>query len=186
MEDSKICDSVPQNFNAKSVVVDPTADVNFSGFSDSVVRHFVPKNLSGGSFQASVTFCSPNCEVIQISNNLPDTDTPCDPCTKTFSHLQKAAKRKKKSTTAPAKTTAPLSSCSSEKLVTTVKASPRLECKQLEGRIKELESRIKDHGVAISESLENDILKIMSSQNLDATPPPHEILLGATNRAFAK
>ena len=51
----------------------------------------------------------------------------------------------------------------------TVKAS-RLECKQLEGRIKELETKIKDDGVGISGSLENDILKIMGGQNLEATP----------------
>ena len=50
-----------------------------------------------------------------------------------------------------------------------MKAS-RLECKQLEGRIKELEAKIKDDGVGISGSLENDILKIMGGQNLEATP----------------
>ena len=97
----------------------------------------------------------------------------------------------KESTTAPTKTEAVLSSCSSEKLVATVEAST-LECKQLERRIKELESRIKDNCVAISGSLENDILKIMStSQNLDTTPPPppppqHEVRLKAANKAFAK
>ena len=50
-----------------------------------------------------------------------------------------------------------------------MKAS-RLECKQLEGRIKELEAKINDDGVGISGSLENDILKIMGGQNLEATP----------------
>ena len=105
-----------------SVVVDPTSD--FSNFLDSaVVRHFVPRSLSEETFQASVTFRSPNCEVIQLSNSLTDTDKPCDPCSKTFSLLDKAAKRKKKTTTAPEKSKAPLSSCSSEKLVATVKAS---------------------------------------------------------------
>ena len=170
VEGSKICDGLPQDFVTQSVVVDPTSDVDFSNFPDStVLRHSVPRSLSEENFQTSVTFRSPNCEVIQLRNILTDTDKPCDPCSKTFSLLDKAAKRKKKTTAAPAKSKAPLSSCSSEKLVATVKAS-RLECKQLEGRIKELESKIKNHGVEISGTLENNILKIMSGQNLEATP----------------
>ena len=165
VEGSKICDGLPQDFVTQSVVVDPTSDVDFSNFPDStVLRHSAPRSLSEENFQTSVTFRSPNCEVIQLRNILTDTDKPCDPCSKTFSLLDKAAKRKKKTTAAPAKSKAPLSSCSSEKLVAAVKAS-RLECKQLEGRIKELESKIKNHGVEISGTLENDILKIMSSQN---------------------
>ena len=154
----------------QSVVVDPTSDVDFSNFPDfTVLRHSVPRSLSEENFQTSVTFRSPNCEVIQLRNILTDTDKPCDPCSKTVSLLDKAAKRKKKTTAAPTKSKAPLSSCSSEKLVATVKASG-LECKQLEGRIKELESKIKNHGVEISGTLENDILKITSGQNLEATP----------------
>ena len=50
-----------------------------------------------------------------------------------------------------------------------MKAS-RIECKQLESRLKELEARIKDDGVGISGALENDILKIMGGQNFEATP----------------
>ena len=51
----------------------------------------------------------------------------------------------------------------------TVKAT-RLGYKQLEDRLKELEGRIKDDGVAVSGATENDILNIMSGQNLEATP----------------
>ena len=78
-------------------------------------------------------------------------------------------RRKKKTSTVPAKSNAPLASCSSEKLVATVKAS-RVECKQLESRLKELEARIKDDGVGISGALKSDILKIMGGQNFEATP----------------
>ena len=108
-----------------------------------------------------------NCEDTIATNN--PTDQPCNPYAKTLSTLEKAARKKKKVTSAPAKCKAPLASCSSEKLVTTMKAS-RLECKQLEGRVKELEAKITDDGVGISGSLENDILKIMGGQNLKATP----------------
>ena len=165
---SKLCDGLPQDEITKSVVVDPTSDIDLSGFPEStVVRHSIPKCISGNNFQASVSFRSPRCEVAIVTDS--PTDQPCNPCAKTLSTIEKAAKRKKKTTSIPAKSKAPLTSCSSEKLVATVKAS-RLECKQLEGRIKELEAKIKDDGVGISGSLENDILKIMGGQNLEATP----------------
>ena len=133
-------------------------------FLDQVVRHSVPKSIS-----PSVTYRSPNCEVIQISNSTTATKSCDDPCAKTLSVLGKAARRKKKTSTVPAKSNALLASCSSEKLVATVKAS-RVECKQLESRLKELEAKIKDDGVGISGALENDILKIMGGQNFEATP----------------
>ena len=69
----------------------------------------------------------------------------------------------------PAKSKASLSACGPDKLRATVKAT-RLECKQLEDRAKELETRINDDGMPISEALEKDILKIMGGQNLEATP----------------
>ncbi|CAB4028143.1 Transposable element P transposase [Paramuricea clavata] len=46
----------------------------------------------------------------------------------------------------------------------------RLQCKQLDDRVKELETRMKKDGVSICETLEKDILKIMGGQNLEATP----------------
>ena len=129
---------------------------------------FLDQQLFG--IQSQINFSqpfSPNCEVVQISNSTTATES-CDPCAKTLSVLGKAAQRKKKTSTVPAKSNAPLASCSSEKLVATVKAS-RVECKQLESRLKELEARIKDDGVGISGALENDILKIMGGQNFEAT-----------------
>ena len=69
----------------------------------------------------------------------------------------------------PAKSKASLSACGPDKLRATVKAT-RLQCKQLEDRVKELETRINEDGVSISETLEKDILKIMGGQNLEAAP----------------
>ena len=94
---------------------------------------------------------------------------PCNPCSLAINSLKKAATRKKKVSSIPAKSKASLAACGPEKLVATVKA-PRLECKQLEDRIKQLEARIKEDGVGISETLEKDILKIMGGQGLEATP----------------
>ena len=46
----------------------------------------------------------------------------------------------------------------------------RLENKQLHERLKSLQNKIEKDGVAISDKLETDLLKIMSGRNLDATP----------------
>ena len=45
----------------------------------------------------------------------------------------------------------------------------RLENKMLEERLEELQQKIVEHGVSVDQSLE-DILKIMSAQNLEVTP----------------
>ena len=128
LANSKMCDGLPEDEITKSVAVDPTSDIDLCGFPEyTVVRHSIPKCISGNNFQASVSFRSPRCEVA-IATDSP-ADQPCNPCAKTFSTLEKAAKRKK-TTSIPAKSKAPLTSCSSEKLVATVKAS-RLECKQV-------------------------------------------------------
>lgn len=63
----------------------------------------------------------------------------------------------------PGKDKAPLAACGPEKLRATVKAS-RLKCMELETKVSHLQSQIeKTFG-------EKDILKIMSGQNLGATP----------------
>ena len=80
----------------------------------------------------------------------------CNPCCLAINSLKKAATRKKKVSSIPAKRKASLAACGPEKLVATVKAS-RLECKQLQDRIKQLEARIKEHGVGISETLEKGL-----------------------------
>ncbi len=59
--------------------------------------------------------------------------------------------------------------CGPEKLRATVK-STRLQVKDLEDRLIELQSKIQQQGIGISEGLEKDILKIMGGQSLEATP----------------
>ena len=46
----------------------------------------------------------------------------------------------------------------------------RLECKELEGRLQNLERNIETNGLGISESTEKDILKIMAGKNLGENP----------------
>ena len=157
---------MPKEFD--SVAVDPTWDEKLVSYLNSaVVRHSIPRLLSPDHFQSTVTLRNPGCEVI-MDNARPKKEL-CKPCSITTNTLKKAASRKKKISTAPAKSKAPLSACGSEKLIATVKAS-RITCKQLEDRVEQLEAQIKKDGVGISDSLEKDILKIMGEQNLEATP----------------
>ena len=48
--------------------------------------------------------------------------------------------------------------------------STRLQVKDLEDRLQELQLKIEKQGIGMSESIEKDILVIMSGKNLDATP----------------
>ena len=93
----------------------------------------------------------------------------CNQCSLTNKSIKKVATRKKKVSSAQAKTKASPSACGPAKLQATVKAS-RLECKQLEERFKQLEARINEDGVGIIQNLEKDILTIMGGKNLDVTP----------------
>lgn len=74
-----------------------------------------------------------------------------------------------KSWATPAKGKATLASCGPEKLPTTLKTA-RLENKQLEQRLQQLDAQIKQNDMPISEDLEEDILKIMGRKSLEATP----------------
>ena len=165
---SNLCAGLPQNIDAiQTVAVDPTWDEQLSHFTQStVIRHSVPKAVSETHFQCDVSFRSPNCEVI-LDNII--SKEQCKPCSMTTSTLKKAETRKRKVSSVPAKSKASLAACGPEKLIATVKAS-RLQCKQLEDKVKLLEDRIEKDGVGVSEGLENDILKIMGGQNLEATP----------------
>ena len=62
-----------------------------------------------------------------------------------------------------------LSAYGPEKLRATVKAT-RLQNKQLEDRLEILHAKIEKDGIAVSASLETDLIKIMAGQNLEATP----------------
>ena len=87
--------------------------------------------------------------------------------------------RKKRSSSARAKSKASLAACSSEKFGATVLAKG-LECKQLEDRVKNLQDKIEKSAVSAIEPLEKDLMIITSGPNLDSTPS-HEVFLGTAN-----
>ena len=98
-----------------------------------------------------------------------DSTGACKPCLKAAQAIKKSARRKAQSSSVPAKKKAPLAACGADKLRATVKAQ-RLECKQLEARLGQLQTEIKKDGVGVSEGLEKDLLTIMGGQSLEATP----------------
>jgi hypothetical protein len=164
VEESSLCQGLPDDPIVQSVVVDPTG-VSQGLPVTTVIRHSIPKVLSGEQFVVSVYFRSADCEVLVD----PPSGKPCGPCSGTNNALRRADRRKTKSSMAPAKSKAALAACGPEKLRATVKET-RLKCKQLEEQVQKLQRKIEEDGVAISEALEKDLLKIMGGKNLEATP----------------
>ena len=109
-------------------------------------------------------FRSVDCELIVSTD-----EEQCKPCSSALTKIKKASRRKSRASSLPAKPKAPLAACGPEKLRATLKAT-RLECKELEGRLQNLERKIEKNGLGISESTEKDILKIMAGKNLEGNP----------------
>jgi hypothetical protein len=107
--------------------------------------------------------------MILFNKDIVDDQVICEMCHKLQKRIFKQQSRKERQDKAPAKDKAPLAACGAKKLRATVIAQ-RLHCKDLEAKVKDLQSQIEKHGVSVSESLEKDLLTIMSGQNLEATP----------------
>ena len=89
---------------------------------------------------------------------------------KCLQHIEESCKKEEQSLCNPrAKPKASLASCGPDKLRATVK-STLLQVKDLEDRLQQLQLKIEQQGIGISESLAKDILKIMGGQSLEATP----------------
>ena len=94
----------------------------------------------------------------------------CEPCKQLQRKIIAQKNRKSRQSSAPAKDKAPLSRCSAEKLRATVVES-RLECSLLgEAKVKSMQVQIKNDLIAVSETVEKDVLTIMGGQNLKTTP----------------
>ena len=92
---------------------------------------------------------------------------------------------KAKQAVEPLKSNAPLPGSSKARLVATVQKQ-RLVCKELEGRIAELEKEIETNSIPIDEIMEKDISAKRYLGGEEVTPPPppppHETFLGATKK----
>ena len=165
----KICEGLRQDEYVSSIAKDPVDEsLSDSGDAD-VYRHTIPKCINKErNYSVLVVLRSAQCMVLFVKDTV-DDQVICETCHKLQKRIVKQQNRKERQDKAPAKDKAPLAACGAEKLRATVVAQ-RLQCKDLEAKVKDLQSQIEKHGVSVSESLEKDLLTIMSGQNLEATP----------------
>ena len=168
VENSCLCEGLRDDMDIRAVAIDPDHSVTGTALQTpgAIIRHSVPKLPSKSGFEVSTSFRSAACQVIMTTN--PKVQQ-CKPCSSANNTVKRTAKKKEKVSSTPAKDKAPLAACGADKLRATVK-STRLQCKQLEERLQNLQAKIEDDGIGISEPLEKDLLKIMGGKNLEATP----------------
>ena len=166
IENSTLCGGLQEDEDILSVATDPT------GIPDpnpiTIVRHTVPKaiNVEEPHFEVTLSYRSVACNMLVDSEHSKEY---CKPCASASNAVKRAAIKKSKASTTPAKPKASLEACGPHKLRATVK-STRLQVKDLKDRLQQLQTKIEQQGIGISEGLEKDILKIMGGQGLEATP----------------
>ena len=167
IESAVVCDGLVEDVDlVMSNAVDPTKTPGPS--PTSILRHSVPKSIGveDPHFEVSLSYRAAGCQVLTATEHLKKS---CKVCMSALNAVKRAAKAKSKSSAAPAKPKAPLSACGPEKLKATV-VSSRLQVKDLVDRLQQLQKKIQQHGIGVSEALEKDILTIMGGQSLEATP----------------
>ena len=163
MEGAQICEGLSMDEHVNAICEDPTPACG----SSSVMRHTIPIERQhyeedGPPFQAKVFIRSEQCELLC-------NDISCSSCVKQERSLGKMKENKAKQAVEPLKSNAPLSGSSKTRLVATVQQQ-RLVCKELEGRIAELEKEIKTNSIPIDETMEKDILAILADSGEEFTP----------------
>ena len=166
IENSKLSDGLKDDDEIVSVAINPTGTPDTN--PTTIVRHTVPKAIHTEEphFEVTLTHRSVAYDMIVSTTNKKEL---CKPCASASSTVKRVARKKSRTSATPAKPKASLASCGPEKLRATVK-STRLQVKDLEDRLQQLQQRIEQQGIGISEGLEKDILKIMGGQSLEATP----------------
>ena len=166
-----VSEGLRQDEHVQSIAKDPDHASHKSLTDSDVRRHSVPNRIDMESnFGVLAVFHCVNCQLL-LDREANEEQVICDQCKKLKKNILVQQNRKKGSSSVPAKSKAPLAACSSEKLRATVVAK-RLECKQLEDRVKNLQDEIEKSAVSVSEPLEKDLMTIMSGQNLDPNPNP--------------
>ena len=163
LEGAQICEGLSIDEHVNAICEDPTP----ARGSSSVMRHTIPIERQhyedgGPPFQAQVFIRSENCQLLC-------DDISCSSCIKQERSLGKMREIKAKQAVEPLKSNAPLSGSSKARLVATVQKQ-RLVCKELEGRIAELEKEIKTNSIPIDETMEKDILAILADSGEEVTP----------------
>ena len=164
LEGAQICEGLNIDEHVSAICEDPTPACG----SSSIMRHTIPierqhyEEEDGPPFQAKVFIRSEQCELLC-------NDISFSSCLKQERSLGKTKENKAKQAVEPLKSNAPLSGSSKAKLVATVQQQ-RLVCKELEGRITELEKEITTNSIPIDETMEKDILSLLADSGEEVTP----------------
>ena len=163
LEGAQICEGLIADEHVSAVCEDPTPACG----SSSIMKHTIPIERQhyeddGPPFQANVFIKSEQCEFLYNGIS-------CSSCLKQERFLGKMKENKAKRAVEPLKSNAPLSGSSKARLVATVQQQ-RLVCKELEGRIAELEKEIITNSILIDEAVEKDILSILADSGEEVTP----------------
>ncbi|CAB4007563.1 Hypothetical predicted protein [Paramuricea clavata] len=163
LESARICEGLNKEEHIVSLCEDPSPTCG----SSSVMRHTIPIERKlyeedRPPFQTRVFIRSEHCELLC-------NDISCSKCIQKEKSLCKMKSSTSKKTTEPLKGNAPLTGSSKERLIATVQKQ-RLVCKELEGRIAELEKEIESNSIPIDETMEKDILAILADRSDEVTP----------------
>ena len=160
IENTRLCEGLIGD-DAFAVATNPTENPDPN--PNTIVWHTVTKaiEVEEPHFEVTLSLRAVACEV--LVDNESDKNM-CKACTSASNAVKRSARKKSKASATPAKPKASLTACGPEKLQATVK-STRLQVKDPEDRLQELQCKVKEQGMGISESLGKDILKIMGGRN---------------------
>ena len=166
IENSRFCQGLIEDEDIMSAATNPTGNPDPNPVT--IVRHSIPKTIEvqEAHFEVTLFYRSVACDILVDSKHWKES---CQPCATASNTVKRAARKKSKASATPAKSKASLQACGPDKLRATVR-STRLQVKDLEDRLQQMQTKIEQQGIGISESLEKDILKIMGGQSLEATP----------------
>ena len=140
-------------------------------FACGCIQHSVPKLFSMESLSSSYPlhqskwYRAPSCFML-IHNSFGKGSA----CIGIESKEMLTLKRKKDNITVPAKSKAPISLTSPERVKLTLQ-NYRLENKQLKEEVKNLQHEISSKSLEVDDNLAEDLVKIMSGANQKSIPP---------------
>ena len=157
-----VCSGLPQS-------EDIPAQDPVEGIFD-VTRHTVPHCHDAYPddvpFSATVFLRSKDCLVLHDDSN--DTSM-CEKCLLMFTAKSKQQRRVKAKQSTVLHDKAPLTASSKERLVATVQKQ-RLQCKDLESRLADMEKEIKSNSIKVDDVLEGDINTILANSDMESSP----------------
>ena len=151
----------------------PGIDLSKFNSDNTFVKHQIPKIFyPSADREASNPFPLFQTEFSrsELCQLLHDASTPCLSCFSLHKKEEKSLKRKIQNSMEPAKSNAPISHTSSQRIKLTLQ-NIRLENKSLKNEIDEMKKTIASNNVPVNEELNNDMVSIFSNADQDQMPP---------------